>query len=91
VDLEHTYAVSHIEITFAEAGNFRYRIDGSMDAKVWRPVVDQTQTTATAKVRDEALPVNSQRQFIRIAFTGVPAKAPLALAEVKVVGTEISR
>jgi hypothetical protein len=91
VDLEHPYAVASIEITFAEAANFQYRIEGSMDAKAWKPILDQTQTTATDKVRTETLPKNSQWQFIRITFTGVPAGAALSLAEVKVIGKEISR
>jgi beta-galactosidase len=91
VDLEHAYSITSIETTFAAAGNYQYRIDGSLDAKTWTPLVDQSQTASAAKVRKDPLPRNSRWQFIRLTFTGVPSAAPLALAEVKVIGREIGR
>jgi hypothetical protein len=91
VDLEHSYSISSIETTFGDAGNYQYRIEGSADGTVWRLLVDQSQTASTAKVRKDTLPTNSRWQFVRVTFTGVPNSAPLAIAEVKVLGKEISR
>jgi hypothetical protein len=89
VDLEHAYAITAIETDFGSTGNFQYRIAGSPDGIVWTPLVDQSQTMSTEKIRTDNFPKNSRWQFVRLTFTGLPADKPAAIAEVKILGKEI--
>jgi hypothetical protein len=88
VDLERIVTVSKIRLTFPAEGNWRYRVeisdDGSSD---WKLVADQTQTVSTEKVRIDTMHPGARGRFLRLKFTGLPARRPAALAEVEVSGT----
>ena len=75
-----------MQTTFPAAGNYRYRIEGSPDGNAWSPLVDQSNTPSTDKVRTDPIPADHHCQFVRITFTALPPGQPAAIADVKITG-----
>lgn len=86
VDLENLYKVSEVKVSFPSAGNYRYKIEISDDAAIWKMISDQTQTTSTEKTRTHSADEGANGRFLRITFIGLPEDKPAALAEVEVFG-----
>jgi len=86
VDLENPFSVTTVETTFPGDGNYQYKIEGSLDGKTWTLLSDQTQTTSTAKVRQDTCAKNDHCQFIRLTLTSLPPGQAAALPEVRVQG-----
>lgn len=83
LDLEASYAVSTIELTFPTADNYRYLIDVSDDGNHWRTVADERNTTSTEKRRTATGNFGQRVAYVRVRFT-----TPLAaLSEVRVGGS----
>lgn len=86
VDLEQPHTITSLQTTFPAAGNYRYRIEGSLDGKTWSPLADQSQATSTEKVRSENFPADTHCQYVRLTFTGLPPGRPASISEVKIQG-----
>jgi arabinogalactan endo-1,4-beta-galactosidase len=86
VDLEQPHTLSSVQITFPKAGNWRYRIEGSLDGNTWTSLVDNSGASSSKKARTDEIPGDVHFQFVRITFTGMPANQPAAIADVKVNG-----
>jgi hypothetical protein len=86
VDLEQPHTITSVRTTFATAGNYRYRIEGSSDGNAWTLLVDQSNTQSTAKTRTDAILGNRHCQFVRITFTALPPGQPATIADVKIEG-----
>jgi hypothetical protein len=86
VDLEQPHTITSVQTTFVTAGNYRYRIEGSMDGNKWTLLVDQTQTENTEKVRTDPIPTDRHCQFVRLTFTALPVGRSAAIADVKIDG-----
>ena len=86
VDLEQPLTITTVQTTFITAGNYRYRIDGSLDGNTWLLLVDQSKTESTEKVRTDLLPSDCHCQFVRLTFTALPNHQPAAIADVRIEG-----
>ena len=86
VDLEQPHTITAVQTTFATAGNYRYRIEGSPDGNAWTLLADQTQSESVAQTRADAIPSDHHWQQVRITFTALPPGQPAAIAEVKITG-----
>jgi glycosyl hydrolase family 2/F5/8 type C domain-containing protein len=86
VDLEQPHTITSVHITFANAGNYRYKIEGSADGNAWALLVDQTGTQSTDKVRTDPIPGDHHVQVVRLTFTGLPPGQRAALADVTIEG-----
>ncbi|MGC3989735.1 MAG: glycoside hydrolase family 2 TIM barrel-domain containing protein [Chthoniobacteraceae bacterium] len=86
VQLEETYQINRIQITFPTAGNWRYKIDVSTGDANFVTVVDQSQTTNTDQTRVATGNFGSGIGIVRIRFFGVPTGQTAGLAEVSVGG-----
>jgi beta-galactosidase len=83
VNLELSYTITSVALTFPTSANYRYTIDVSTDGTTWTTVVDESQTTSTKQTQTATGSFGSNIQFVRVSFVGQPA----ALAEVVVSGT----
>ena len=83
VSLEATYNLSRIELVFPQAKAYQYVIEVSKDREQWIPVVDQSASTSTDKVRTAEGNFGTDIGFVRIRFTSAFA----ALSEVRLGGT----
>ena len=64
---------------------YRYRLETSLDGKEFRTVVDRTSNEHAATIEfDDFRPVRCR--FVRLAVTGIPPGAPLAVLEFTVFG-----
>jgi alpha-L-fucosidase len=86
VDLEQPHTITSVQTTFAAAGNWRYRIEGSPDGNTWTLLVDQSNTQSTEKIRTDAIGADRHCQFVRITFAGLPEGQRAAIADVKIAG-----
>jgi hypothetical protein len=86
LDLEQPHTITSVQTTFPTSGNYRYRLEGSLDGKTWTLLVDRSQTKLTDKVRTDPIPANQHWQMVRLTFTGLPAGQPAAIADVKMEG-----
>ena len=86
VDLENTYQISTLQLTFPTAGNYAYQILVSPDGAAWTTAVDQSQTSNTNQTRTAAGDFGAGIRFVRVVFTGVPAGKVAGLKEVVVGG-----
>jgi beta-galactosidase len=87
VDMERLVTVERIKLTFPSEKNYRYQIEISNDGANWKPVVDQTQTKSTVKVRTDSSQKGANGRFLRVSFPSLPAGTPAALVEVEVSGS----
>jgi len=86
VDLEQPHTITSVQTTFPATGNYRYRIEGSLDGNIWTQLVDQSNTQSMEKVRTDTIPPDQHFQMVRITFTAVPAGQRAAIADVKIDG-----
>ena len=86
VDLENTYRIQRVSITFPTAGNYRYVVQVSPDKTTWTTVDDESASNLTDQTRTDSGNFGSGMRFLRIQVTGVPAGAPAGIAEVAVFG-----
>lgn len=84
VSLEAQYTVSSIELTFPTADTYRYVVEVAQTSGNWVPVIDESKSTSTDKVRQATGQFGDNISYVRIRFTGKPA----GLAEVKIGGTK---
>ncbi len=92
VDLERIVQVKQAKLVFPVAGDWRYRIEISVDGvQGWQLVADCTQIPGGEAERTTAAesPVATGR-FLRVTFTGWPGAAP-ALAEIEAAGNLADR
>jgi beta-galactosidase len=82
VDLELSYTITSVALTFPGAVNYRYTIDVSTDGTTWTTVDDESKTTSTSTTHTATGAFGSDIEFVRVSFVGQPA----ALAEVVVGG-----
>ena len=89
VDMERMVTVSKTKLTFPTPGNWRYRIEISVDGDAgWKLLADRTQTADVSKERTDAVQDAVLRgRFLRVTISGTPANQPPALAELVVMGT----
>ena len=52
---------------------YRYKIEGSTDARKWKLLVDQTQSTQSVKQSVDPLEAVGVVKFVRVTVTGIPA------------------
>ena len=86
VDLENTYSLNRVQLTFPEEGNYRYTISVSANDTSWTTVVSQAQNENTARVRTATGNFGGGIRFLRVNFTGWPQGKAVALAEIAVGG-----
>jgi len=86
VDLEQAHTITSVQTTFPTPGNYRYRIEGSPDAKTWTLLADDTANTSTEITRTDPIPGEPHCQFVRITFTALPKGQPAAIANVVIEG-----
>ena len=92
IDLERIVNASSVKLTFPSDGNWRYRVEISDDGgSSWKMISDQTQTASTAKTQTVTATSNPHGRFVRVSFTGTPANASAALAELEVFGTQAAQ
>jgi hypothetical protein len=84
VDLESPFSITSVETSFPNQGPYQYKIEASPDGKTWTLLADETQSTSTARVRQDLCAKNEHCQFIRLTFTGLPPGQPAELPEVTV-------
>ena len=84
VSLEAQYTVSNIELTFPTDDAYQYVVEvAQTNNGKWTPVIDESKSTSTNKVRKYSGQYGENISFVRVRFTGKHA----GLAEVKVGGT----
>jgi hypothetical protein len=92
IDLERIVNASSVKLTFPSDGNWSYRVEISDDGgSGWKMISDQTQTAATARIQTVNATNNPRGRFVRVNFTGTPANASAALAELEVFGTQAAQ
>lgn len=83
LDLEASYNVNRIELTFPTADNYKYIIEVSDDGETWRTAVDESDNTSTLQKRIAVGTFGNSVAFVRVRFTTALA----GLAEVRVGGS----
>jgi hypothetical protein len=92
IDLERIVNASSVKLTFPSDGNWSYRVEISDDGSSgWKTISDQTRTASTAKIQTVTATNNPRGRFVRVSFTGTPANASAALAELEVFGTQAAQ
>ena len=86
VDLEGFYQLSSCRVIFPWEGNYRYKIDVSLDAADWTLAVDRTQTVRTDPVRQDVFDPGTVARYVRITFMAVPPGARAHLCEFELHG-----
>jgi hypothetical protein len=86
VDLEQPHSITAVQTTFPAAGNYRYRLEGSINGNSWTLLADNSQTDRAEPVRTDKIPSGQRVQIVRLTFTGLPVGTAAALAEVKITG-----
>jgi hypothetical protein len=82
VDLERAVTMEQVKLVFPAEGNYRFKIETSVDGAHWALAIDETQTKSTEKVRTERLAKNSGAHLLRVVFEGNLA----ALSEIEISG-----
>ena len=88
VDLENTYTLTRVQLTFSEHGTYHYLIAVSANGKDWKTVSDQSHSTEYELVRTAAGDFGSGLRFLRVTFTELPKDRSIGLAEITVDGKE---
>jgi hypothetical protein len=86
IDLEGLFSVTTVETTFGDAANFQYKIEASSDGAAWVPIIDQSQTASSDKVRSDTCTKNERIRFLRLTLTGLPTHRAAIVNEVKIFG-----
>jgi hypothetical protein len=86
VDLERICVINSTKLTFPSPGNWRYKIEVSMDGSTdWKLVADLSESTAEGAAREDAATNKEARgRFLRITILQTPDNQPAALAELEV-------
>jgi hypothetical protein len=83
VDLEGFYQISGTRLLFAEAGDWKYRIETSLNRASWTVSIDRSQTDRKDAVRNEIYPPGTIARYVRITMTSA---TPVKLCEMEVHG-----
>lgn len=86
VDLENTYSLNRVQLTFPQAANYRYTVEVSADGVAWTTVISQAKTGNTDRTRTATGNFGRGIRFLRVSFTGWPQGKAAALAEIAVGG-----
>ena len=86
IDLENIYQLDSVQLVFPTPGNFRYQILVSADKVNWTTAVDQSQDSNSDQSRTAVGNFGSGLEYVRVAFTNMPAGLTPGLAEVIVGG-----
>ena len=86
VDLERLCFIKQVKLIFPYAGNYCYKIETSDDRQQWRLAVNESQTLNASKTRDDFCAPGSGGRYVRITFTGQPAKMPPQISEAQFIG-----
>ena len=87
VDLEITYSLTDVRLTFPDRGAYRYSLTVSANGHDWTTVVDEPHGQNTELVRTASGRLGSGVRFLRVNFVGWPPGKTAALAEIQVAGT----
>ncbi len=86
VDLGAPAALASAELVLGnDRPGYRYRLEGSLDGKTWKPLLEENDTSLAAARRTHALSGQSVRH-VRVVFLAKPAHESLMLRELRVVG-----
>jgi hypothetical protein len=86
VDLGAPSALASAELVFGnDAPGYRYALEGSLDGKTWKPLVEQKDAAVATARRIHALSGQSVRH-VRLVILEKPAGEPLQIRELRVVG-----
>ena len=88
VDLGRPETLTGVRVTWeADDANYRYKIEGSPDAKSWRLLSDQTATTDRARTRRHDVRAEGVR-YVRLTVTGLEPGHWASFYECEVFGTK---
>jgi beta-galactosidase len=85
VDLENTYSLKRVQLTFPEPGHFRYKISVS-SGNGWTTVVDESQSARLERVHTARGDFGRGIRSLRVTFTGWAEGKTAALSEIAVGG-----
>jgi hypothetical protein len=91
IDLEGFYQLSSCRLSLGAAGNYRYRVELSMDGAQWAVAIDRTRTERVDAARNDIFDPGSLARYVRITFTAIPAGARPNLREVELYGVLSAR
>lgn len=80
---ERFVAIDSLELTFPEEGEWRYRIETTMDYETWCVLTDQSASKDLAVLRRHSFDTNNIALAIRIVFTGVPNGKAAAITAIR--------
>ena len=86
LDLENTYSLNRVQLTFPAKGNYRYTLAVSADGTNWTTIADQSKTESTDPTRTATGNFGVGIRFLRVNFTSWPQGKAAALAEIEVGG-----
>jgi len=86
VDLENTYLLNRLELTFPDADNYRFQVVISSNGTGWTTIVEQSQTESKALKREFTGEFGKGIRFVRVKFATMPAGKTPALSEITVGG-----
>ena len=86
VDLENTYSLDRVQLTFPDASNYRFQAAVSSNGTEWTTIVDQSQTESKDAKREFTGAFGKGIRFIRVIFTGAPAGKSAALSDIAIGG-----
>jgi beta-galactosidase len=91
IDLEGFYQLSSCRLSFNASGNYRYRVELSMDGAQWAAAIDRTGTQRLDAVRNDIFDPGAVARYVRITFTAIPAGARANLREAELYGVLSNR
>ncbi len=91
IDLEGFYQLSSCRLTFNAAGNYRYRMELSMDGAQWALGIDRTRTERVDAVRNDIFDPGAVARYVRITFTSISPGARANLREAELYGVLSNR
>lgn len=86
VDLENTYTLNFVRLTFPDKAIYGYNIEVTTNGTDWKTIVDASQNTLTDPVRTATGDFGGGIRAIRVRFSKWPAETGAALAEMEVGG-----
>lgn len=81
--LDKPQRVKTASITWEGEGVYKYKIEGSTDARKWQLLVDQTQSTKSVKQSVDTLQDIGAIKFVRVTVTGVPGNQWPSIFEIE--------
>lgn len=86
VDLEGFYQIATGRTVLADAGNTRYFVEISSDAKSWTLAVDRRETVNESATRNDIYDPGTVARYLRLRFTHVPEGVRPGIAEMEIFG-----